>query len=137
MEICLQTFLSLSKQDFQLEKIFCNSFLFFLQIKYIKLCIPRALQIVVYGMNKINIREVLSGTEIRYLMIALLIRACAVTPTLKHFYFPLNQCWNKYYSTQCMFYTIWEQIQLERQNNLAGRQEFSLISFTTDLHKRL
>lgn len=41
-------------------------------------------------MNKINIREVLSGTEIRYFMIGLLIRAYAVTPTLLHFYFPLN-----------------------------------------------
>lgn len=47
------------------------------------------MQIFVHGVNKINIREILSGTEIRYFMVALLVRAYAVTPTLKYFYFPL------------------------------------------------
>lgn len=36
-----------------------------------------------------------------------------------------------------MFYTIWEQIQLERQNNPVGRQELFLISSSIDLHKGL
>lgn len=61
---------------------------FFLWRKYIRICIFRAMQIIVCGVYKINIRKAFSEAEIRYLMIASLVRAYAVTPTLKAFILP-------------------------------------------------
>lgn len=43
------------------------------------------MQIVVFNAHEIDIKKALSEAEIRYLTVALLLRAYAVTPTLKSF----------------------------------------------------